>query len=165
MEKIFIRDMKDSDWEEVKEIYQQGIDSGIATFMKQVPEYDYWDNTKLKIGRLVAIYENKVVGWVCLSPTSVREDYAGVIEISIYVHKDYKSLGIGKKLIQKVIDISEKNGIWTLQAVVLAINKASRRLHESCGFRLVGYREKIAKDKYGKWQDSFLLERRSKKVF
>ena len=99
MKEIIIREMKDSDWEEVKSIYQQGIDSGISTFMRRVPEFEYWDNSKLKIGRLVAIYDGKIVGWIVLSPTSAREEYSGVCEISVYIHQDYKRMGIGRKLI------------------------------------------------------------------
>ena len=53
MKEIIIREMKDNDWEEVKNIYQQGIDSGISTFMRKVPEFEYWNNSKLKIGRLI----------------------------------------------------------------------------------------------------------------
>lgn len=164
MNEVLIRKMKDEDWEEVQAIYKQGIDSGTATFMKNVPDFEYWDKAKLKIGRLVAEYNGKIVGWVTLSATSAREDYAGVNEVSIYVHENYKSLGIGKKLLQKVIEVSEQNNIWTLQSVILANNFSSRKLHESCGFRLVGYRERIAKDKHGNWQDSILMERRSEVV-
>ena len=49
-------------------------------------------------------------------------------------------------------------------ASALANNFSSRKLHESCGFRLVGYRERIAKDKHGNWQESIRMERRSEVV-
>lgn len=162
MSKLCIREMLNEDWEQVREIYKQGIESGTATFMRTVPDYEYWDKSKLKIGRVVAEYDGVVAGWAALSPTSARVDYAGVAEISVYVHKDYKGLGIGKKLLNKTIEISESNNIWTIQAVIIANNLASLKLHESCGFRLVGYRERIAKDKNGEWQNTLLLERRSK---
>ena len=89
MKEIIIREMKNSDWKEVKNIYQQEIDSGISTFMRNVPEFEYWNKSKLKIGRLVAIYEGKIVGWIVLSSTSAREEYSGVCEISVYIHQDY----------------------------------------------------------------------------
>lgn len=165
MKEIIIREMKDSDWKEVKKIYQQGIDSGISTFMRKVPEFEYWNNSKLKIGRLVAIYDGKIVGWIVLSPTSAREEYSGVCEISVYIHQDYKRMGIGRKLIEKEIEVSEQNNIWTLQSVMLGNNIPSMKLHESCGFRVVGYREKVARDKNGEWQNTFLMERRSKVIF
>jgi phosphinothricin acetyltransferase len=52
-------------------------------------------------------------------------------------------------------------GYWTLQSGILEINKASVALHEKAGFRLVGYRERIAKDSNGIWQNTLLMERRS----
>lgn len=164
MKEIIIREMKDSDWEEVKNIYQQGIDSGISTFMRNVPEFEYWNKSKLKIGRLVALCGEKIVGWIVLSPTSSREEYSGVCEISVYIHKDYKRMGIGRKLIEKEIEVSETNNIWTLQSVMLRNNLPSMKLHENCGFRVVGYREKVAKDRYDQWQNSILMERRSKNI-
>ena len=165
MKEILIREMNDNDWNEVKAIYQQGIDSGISTFMRNVPEFEYWNKSKLKIGRLVALCDKKIVGWIVLSPTSTREEYSGVCEISVYIHKDYKRMGIGRKLIEKEIEVSESNNIWTLQSVMLGNNFPSMKLHESCGFRMVGYREKIAKDKNGEWQNSILMEKRSKKIY
>ena len=74
-------------------------------------------------------------------------------------------MGIGRKLIEKEIEVSESNNIWTLQSVMLGNNFPSMKLHESCGFRMVGYREKIAKDKNGEWQNSILMEKRSKKIY
>ena len=111
MKEIIIREMKDSDWNEVKNIYQQGIDSGISTFMRNVPEFEYWNNSKLKIGRLVAIYERKIVGWIVLSPTSAREEYSGVCEISVLFIKIIREWGIGRKLIEKEIEVSLQNNI------------------------------------------------------
>ena len=165
MKEIIIREMIDSDWVEVIKIYKLGLDSGISTFMRRVPEFEYWDNSKLKIGRLVAIYDGKIVGWIVLSPTSAREEYSGVCEISVYIHQDYKRMGIGRKLIEKEIEVSEQNNIWTLQSVMLGNNIPSMKLHECCGFRVVGYREKVARDKNGEWQNTFLMERRSKVIF
>lgn len=72
---------------------------------------------------------------------------------------------IGRKLIEKEIEVSEQNNIWTLQSVMLGNNIPSMKLHESCGFRVVGYREKVARDKNGEWQNTFLMERRSRVIF
>ena len=56
---------------------------------------------------------------------------------------------------------AEKAGYWTLQSTVLQDNAASRALHTKCGFRLVGRRERIARDCHGRWLDTFLMERRA----
>jgi L-amino acid N-acyltransferase YncA len=60
----------------------------------------------------------------------------------------------------KLIDASEQSGLWMLQASIFAVNAASLALHQSCGFRLVGRRERIAQ-RDGIWHDTLILERRS----
>ena len=57
---------------------------------------------------------------------------------------------------------TEEAGYWTLQSTVLQDNAASKGLHLKCGFRLVGRRERIARDCHGRWLDTFLMERRCK---
>ena len=52
---------------------------------------------------------------------------------------------------------------WTLTAEIISKNIASLNLHKKCGFRKVGYREKLGHRK-GVWHDVILLERRSKKI-
>ena len=69
--------------------------------------------------------------------------------------------GIGHALMRHMIDASEAAGIWTLQAGIFPENRASIRLHEKVGFRVVGRREKIGKMD-GVWRDVILMERRSR---
>ena len=59
-----------------------------------------------------------------------------------------------------MIDAAEAAGIWTLEAGIFPENRASIRLHEKVGFRIVGRREKIGKMD-GVWRDVILMERRS----
>lgn len=159
---MIIRDMTSQDWEAVKEIYQQGIDTNLATFVEEPPTYEEWDLSHHAFCRLVAARENKVIGFVCLSPVSPRPLYCGVAEMSVYIHNDYKRMGVGKALIQAVIPLSEESGIWTLYSSVFENNLASLALHKCCGFRIIGSREKLAQDKYGMWRNTILLERRSR---
>ena len=71
-------------------------------------------------------------------------------------------MGCGEELLQKLIKESEKAGIWSLLAVIIADNAASIALCEKCGFRLIGRRERIARDNAGQWRDTVMLELRSK---
>ena len=98
-----------------------------------------------------------------LSPVSSRRVYAGVAEVSVYVSDFVRGLGIGRALLRSLIEESEQNGIWTLQAGIFPENSASISLHERCGFRVVGRRERIGSSK-GPWRDVILLERRSSRV-
>lgn len=157
----YIRKMNEEDWEQVKEIYRLGIATNIATFQSCIPEYDQWDSAHLQEGRYVAVNGNKILGWIALTPVSSRCVYSGVAEISLYIHNDYKRMGIGYKLLNNLVDESEKLGIWTLQSGIFQDNLPSIELHKKCGFREVGYREKIGKDKFGVWRNTLLMEKRN----
>lgn len=160
MENVVIRPLVPSDWSIVANIYKSGIDTNNATFETQIPSWENWDNSHLKFARIVALIKNQLVGWAALSPVSNRCVYGGVAEISVYVDEKHRSIGIGKALLENLIPLSEENGIWTLQAGIFRENISSIKLHESAGFRIVGYREKIGKLN-GKWIDTYLLEKRS----
>lgn len=157
----YIRKMDNEDWAQVKEIYIQGIDTNMGTFQTSAPEYEDWHNAHLLEGRYVAVKNDKVIGWIALSPVSGRCVYAGVAEISIYINNEYKRMGIGHKLLNKLVAESEKLGIWTLQSGIFQENVASIELHKKCGFREVGYREKIGKDRFGVWRSTVLMEKRN----
>ncbi|HNM16312.1 MAG TPA: N-acetyltransferase family protein, partial [bacterium] len=101
--------------------------------------------------------------WAALTPVSGRCVYAGVAEVSVYIHPAYKGKGIGKKLLDQLALSSEAQGLWTLQAGILRENTASLKLHAACGFREIGYREKLGQYQ-GVWRDVVLMERRSKNV-
>jgi L-amino acid N-acyltransferase YncA len=156
-----IREMTESDSAAVLEIYRMGIETKNATFEKEVPSWTDWSTGHLNHSKFVALIDKEITGWVALSPVSKREAYRGVSEISIYIHRDHWGKGIASALMEKVIDSSEKNGIWTLFAVVFPENRASLLLHEKHGFRIIGRREKISKID-GIWRDTIMLERRSK---
>jgi phosphinothricin acetyltransferase len=155
--------MQAGDWQAVSRIYSEGINTGFATFEKEIPSYDKWDTAHLEQCRLVACQENEVVGWAALSPVSSRCVYGGVAEVSVYVSKDHWGKGVGKQLLLSLIDASEKAGFWTLQSGIFPENQASIQLHENCGFRLLGKRERVGKLD-GIWKDNVLFERRSQKV-
>lgn len=160
---IIFRPMTEDDWKSVSEIYKQGIDTGNATFQQEIPSYTDWDSAHLKSCRLLAIKENEIVGWAALTPVSGRCVYAGVAEVSVYVSDKYRGHKIGYKLLEKLINESESEKLWTLQAGIFPENIASLKIHEKLGFRKIGYRERIGKMK-GIWRDTVLLERRSKLI-
>jgi phosphinothricin acetyltransferase len=159
-----VDEMKQSDWEQVVEIYMAGIRTGKATFQTEAPSFKDWDKDHIKACRLVARLGDTLLGWVALSPTSSRCVYAGVAEVSIYIDERYRGNGIGKALLKEVIKKSEENGIWTLQSGIIRENTASTSLHRNCGFREIGIREKVGKMSTGIWHDVVLMERRSEVV-
>ena len=158
--KITIEAMRPEHWNQVEQIYLEGIATGQATFETRAPSWEAWDDSHLPWARLVAHCGNQIVGWAALSPVSRRQAYTGVAEVSIYVASNHRNQGVGQTLLNRLIAESERNGIWTLQAVVFVENVATLALHRGCGFRDVGRRERIGKLN-GTWRDTILLERRS----
>lgn len=147
-------------WTSVKAIYESGIATGNATFQTTAPEWEEWDKGHVTSCRLIAIEDNQILGWAALSAVSGRCVYAGVAEVSVYVHPDARGKGVGHQLLQALITESEENGFWTLQAGIFPENTSSIHIHEKNGFRIIGRREKIGQMN-GKWRDTLLLERRS----
>ena len=155
-----IREMTDSDRSRVREIYAQGIEKGTSTFSTECPDWEEWNAHHLPYCRFVYETDGNVVGWIAVSPTSYREPYRGVVELSVYVDDAYHGKGVGTALMNHLADESPKHGIWSLYSVVFSSNEASLALHRKCGFREIGYRERVAQDKFGVWNNTTLFEKR-----
>ena len=153
-----IREMRDEDWGTVAEIYKQGLEEGTSTFNTECPSFTEWNEGHVKNCRFVFEEEGKVVGWIALSPSSSRCADKGCVEMSVYVDRNYRGHGIGTALVNTIIREAEKDGYWSIYSAIFSINKASIALHKKCGFREIGYRERIAKDRFGKWQNTTLME-------
>ena len=162
---LLVTDLVAADWPQVAAIYAEGIATGVATFETDVPAWTDWDARMLPGLRLVARAEEggPVLGWTACGRASARWAYRGIAEHSVYVAGAARGRGIGRVLLDALIERSEDAGFWTLQSSILADNAASLALHERCGFRVVGRRERIAQID-GEWRDSLLVERRSARV-
>lgn len=160
---IAIEAMQPQDWPAVRAIYLEGIATKNATFETDAPEWEKWDSAHLKSCRLVARLNGQVIGWAALSPVSSRCVYAGVAEESIYISEAARGQGVGRKLLTALIEESEKAGLWTIQTGIFPENTVSIHLHERCGFRVLGVREKVGQMD-GVWRDVVLMERRSRVV-
>ena len=156
---VELRLLTADDWAAVAEIYWDGMRDGLATFETEVPTWKAWDAAHLTEHRLVADQLGEVVGWAALSPASTRRCYAGVVENSVYVARHAQGRGIGRGLLERLIADAKAAGLWTIQTSIFPENRASLALHERCGFRVVGVRERIAK-RDGSWRDTVLLELR-----
>jgi L-amino acid N-acyltransferase YncA len=163
VDRLAVEEMTTSDWPAVVEIYRQGLDTGQASFETEVPAYEEWDRGHLERPRLVARVDGDIVGWAALSPVSDRCVYGGVAEDSVYVAAAATGRGIGRGLLSELVRRAEDEGIWTIQAGLFPENTASLVLHERCGFRVVGRRERLGKH-HGVWRDVLLVERRSDRI-
>lgn len=154
-----VRALTDADWPAVVRIYAEGIASGDATFETGVPRSHVLDARWLPTHRWVADVAGVVVGWAAASPVSTRSYYAGVAESAVHVATRFHGRGVGRALLQRLIDAADEAGLWTLQTSIFPENIARLELHYAVGFRMVGVRERIARH-HGAWRDLVLLERR-----
>jgi len=150
-------------WQAVRYIYEEGIKTGNATFEQQSPDWETWNTSHVTHSRIVAIVDNEIAGWAALTAVSGRCVYAGVAEVSVYVAEKFRGQKIGNALLRELIEHSEQNNIWTLQAGIFPKNMGSIKIHEANGFRVIGYRERIGQMN-GVWRDAILMERRSNVV-
>ncbi|QQV04033.1 MULTISPECIES: GNAT family N-acetyltransferase [Chryseobacterium] len=159
-----IREMLPQDERRVLEIFQQGIDSRIATFDTELPSTEEWNTSFFSECRWVLENDsNFVIGWCALKPVSKRACFKGVAEVSIYFDQQYLGKGLGTLLLKKLITDSEHHGFWTLQSNIFPENEISIKFHQKNGFRMVGTRKKVGK-LHGVWKDLVMLEKRSEIV-
>ena len=154
------------DWSAVSRIYLEGIATEHATF--QTTSRPPPPGRRILRGMLPT---QKNADWYSGRRRDRRVDgvapggpalvHRGVAEVSIYVGEQFRGHGLGYHLLTELCHQAEKAGYWTLQSTVLQDNAASRALHAKCGFRLVGRRERIARDCRGHWLDTYLMERRA----
>lgn len=158
-----IAPITEANYFQVAAIYQEGLDTGLASFETKAPPWEAWNDSHMDHSRMAAIDGNQMLGWAALSPTSSRCVYGGVGEVSVYIAGTARGTGVGSYLLNELIRSSEANGLWSLQSGVFPQNKGSVALHLKCGFRQIGYREKIGQ-RNGLWFDNLLFERRSKLI-
>jgi L-amino acid N-acyltransferase YncA len=162
---VTVARMSAGDWPSVSRIYAEGIATSNATFEHTVPDWSTWREARAEDPCLVARGSSgEVIGWAALSHISSRPVYRGVGEVGIYVELASTGKGVGRTLLGALIEASERAGFWMLQAGIFPENSASVALHESCGFRPVGTRERIGRAMDGSWRDVVLYERRSEVV-
>jgi phosphinothricin acetyltransferase len=139
--------------------------TGLATFETAPKPQEAWESDSIPRSAIVAVEPStgNILGWATLWPTSNRAAYAGVAEVSLYVGTNARRQGVGKVLLNALVSMSEKLGIWTLQAGIFEENTLSVSLHQKCDFRIVGTREKIGVLN-GEWKNVVLMERRSTTV-
>jgi L-amino acid N-acyltransferase YncA len=162
---VEIAPMTAADWEGVRRVYAEGIATGSATLETEVPSWEVWDRAHLPACRLVARADgdDALLGWAALSRVSDRCVYGGVAEVSVYVSSAARGQGLGTRLLERLVSCSEEAGLWTLQAGIFPENTASIAIHQKCGFRTIGVRERLGRLR-GVWRDVALLERRSPRV-
>ena len=100
-----------------------------------------------------------VVGFASLSPYKERAAYSTTVENSVYVSRDHNGRGIGRQLMEHLIEVARSSGFHSIIARIEASSDASRALHEACGFRLVGVEEEVGR-KFRTWLSVAVMQLR-----
>jgi phosphinothricin acetyltransferase len=107
---------------------------------------------------VVAEIGGRLVGWAALSPYKERAAYAPTVENSVYVDEAFQRRGIGRALLEHLIERARGLGYHSIVAGVSADQTASLALHESCGFTRVACLREVGR-KFGLWLDVIYLQR------
>jgi L-amino acid N-acyltransferase YncA len=101
--------------------------------------------------------DGEVVGFASLSPYKERAAYATTVENSVYVARDHAGRGIGRALLEHLIDVARSSGFHSVIARIEASSTASRALHAACGFELVGVEREVGR-KFNRWLDVAVMQ-------
>lgn len=146
----------------IADIYNQGIEERNSTFetTPRRPE-DMLERVAL-MGRyptLVMVSDaDEVVAWAGLSNYRSRTCYDGIADFSIYLDRSIRGQGLGRVLLQALLEEAQVRGFWKVLSRIFTFNAASLALCRSCGFREVGVYEKHACLE-GRWLDCVIVER------
>ena len=160
---IAVREARDSDLDAVAGIYGHHVRHGVASF-----EYEPPDSAELRrrcgevrargLPYVVAERDSRLLGFAYASPFRLRPAYRYTVEDSVYVHPDTVREGIGRRLLQAVIEGCEAAGRRRIVAVIGGADERSIAFHRRCGFEDAG-RIKGAGWKHGRWLDLVLMQR------
>jgi len=157
-----IRQATINDLDSITEIYNEAITKTVATFdteTKTLEEQRKWfEDHGPKNPILIAELDGLIVGWASLSKYSDRCAYSDTAEISVYVTEEDQKKGVGRKLMETILEEGEKGGLHTVIARITEGNESSVHLHKSMGFEYIGIMKEVG-FKFGKRLDVHLMEK------
>lgn len=157
-----VRDAGADDLGAIFEIYNREVLHGTATFDTEprvVGRDDAWlterDTERHPV--VVAVIDDRVLGWGSLGPWSERGGYVRTAEGSVYVHADHRGRGVGRLLLAAVIDRARAAGLGVILARIAGANEPSVRLFEAFGFAHIGTQRRCG-EKFGRILDVELMD-------
>ena len=160
---VAIRAARDADAPSIAVIYAHHVLTGFATFETEPPDDGemarrYRDLVGKGFPYLVAEVEGRLVGYAYAGPFRTRAAYRYTLEDSIYLDPAAVRHGVGRRLLQELIEASTRAGFRQMIAVIGdSANVGSIRVHERCGFRMVGTMDATG-FKFGRWVDTVLMQ-------
>ena len=163
MSTLMIREATSDDAEAIRLIYNHEVENETST-MDLVPRTLETQREWIaaRSGAFCAVVavdsSGTVLGFGALSEYKDRSGYRSTVENSVYVHRDVARRGIGKQILLHLLETATVSGFHSVIARVEAQSLASRGLHSSCGFELVGIEKQVAR-KFGKWLDIAVMQK------
>lgn len=143
---LCIRFVQPEDLDAVLHIYNQGIEDRIATLETEPKSFsyieDWFDGHRGRYKALVAERRGEIVGWAALNPYSQRCAYDGVADLSIYVGREHRGIGVGTPLLSALEDQARQQDFRKIVLFTFPFNEAGQRLYRKSGYRIVGTFEK-----------------------
>lgn len=158
---ITIRPATEADQQSMMEIYNEAVLNSNATFDTEPrtlqSQLSWFRLHKHNHPVLIAEEASQIIGWASLSPWSERCAYETTVEVSIYIHKDFRGKGTGIKLLKIITLEGEKLGNHTIISRITGGNDVSLHIHEKLGYRHIGVMEEVG-FKFGKYQDVYMMQ-------
>jgi L-amino acid N-acyltransferase len=159
---LTIRQAIENDMSAVADIYNDAILNTTATFdteTKSLENRIQWLNQHSSMNPvIVGEIEGVVVGWASLSKWSERSAYDTTAEVSVYVHKDFRDRGFGRKLLEVITLEGEKAGLHTILSRITQGNEKSIHLHELFGYEHIGVLKEVGM-KFGQFLDVHMMQK------
>lgn len=161
---IAIRPATVADAGAILEIYNREVLETTATFdlvPRTLEQQQTWLSARSgAFAAIVAVDADtrRVVGFAALSPYKERAAYSTTVENSVYVHRDVNGRGVGKALMLHLIDVARESGFHSIIARIEAGGTASRALHASVGFELVGIEREVGR-KFRRWLSVAVMQK------
>lgn len=151
-----------ADAEALRTIYNREVLETTHTFdlePRTLEEQETWIREREgALGVVVAEIDGEVAGFASLSPYRPRAAYRTSVENSVYVAETARGTGVGRALMEELIDVATKRGFHTIIARISGGHEASVGLHHSCGFHVVGTEREVGR-KFGRWLDVIVMQR------
>lgn len=155
---MLIRKACDSDIKELLDIYNYEVENGVATLDIQPKNMEQWtcwykahniNNHPL----IVAQADDAIAGYASLSPYREKEAYKSTVELSVYVHNEYRQQGVATMLMDNILKLAaEDERTHMVVSVITSGNEASCKLHQKFGFEFCGTIKEVG-EKFGRLLD------------
>ena len=158
---LHIRPATITDQQAIMEIYNEAVENTTATFDTEPRTFDrqieWWKKHKKNHPVFIAEENGLITGWASLSPWSDRCAYDTTVEVSVYIHKDFRAKGIGSKLLEVVTLEGGKAGNHTVISRISEGNASSIHIHEKLGYKHVGVMKEVG-FKFDRFLDVHMMQ-------